>query len=401
MSEKPKKSAKDSLLREVQPKNKKFGLSVPRVKYPHDDYPKLVVVGPQEEADSLKHTSTTDTTGITGITGITDTSKTNPSFQPPQIELQPTSPVRDFTKIPNSVNRFAMAQGLFRGKSKQIYDYLWQISRGAIKPSRTVRCTHGEIKKGAGIGSRNTIIDGLKHLAAVGLVKFISSVGVNEGNEYEIFTPEEIGYTGYPGITDTTGITGYTGISQNLVIPIQPDFGTTGTFQTLENQSISAEAKTLYKTNKEKTDDERLRAAFGELLLILDKTVKDLTGRETTPTDKERWKHVAEILAAQLELIASRTTISNAPAILAEHLHRHLNNKRVQEKMGLLTPAEAREAKEEKESEKPKEIIPDLYLCPDCYGTSFWNPDGRGKRRGCPHPRLEEARQRAAREEME
>ena len=46
------------------------------------------------------------------------------------------SPVRDFQKVPNSVSRNL---DLFRGKSKQVWDYLWSVSRGAINPSRTVR----------------------------------------------------------------------------------------------------------------------------------------------------------------------------------------------------------------------------------------------------------------------
>jgi hypothetical protein len=348
----------------------------------------LINEGLQASKRNVSETINLD--GITGYTGITDINNFTS-----KIQLQPVSPVRDFTKTPNSINRMVMAHGLFRGKSKQIYDYLWQISRGAIKPSRTVRCTHSQIKRGAGIGSRNTIIDGIKHLAQIELIKFVSSVGVNDGNEYEIFTPEELGYPGYTsltGSTDTTGTSGISGISQNLDVPIQPDSGITGTIQNTQNKDTSDIAKTLIKTNKEENDDERLRVAFGEFQIILDETIKKHTGKGISSTDRIKWKHVGEVLAAQIDLIASRTTISNGPAVLAEHLQRHLNNKRMLEKMGLITPAEA---KEMKEPVSIKQEIPFLFLCPDCKGTRMWNPDGKGMRPGCPHTDLEEAVKKA------
>ena len=332
--------------------------------------------------------------------------KVKPKTLPKTADEFPVAPVKNFHRVANSVNSQALQTGLFKtGAYKKIYDALYLLTRGAVNPTRTIKIKKSELMKKSNIGARVTLDAGVAHLQSVGLIKVNVIGGAHAGNEFEVFLPEEIeGMPSQTRLSRQSSISSQARDSSHAYFPDTLDSlenRQSSQAHSIDNKGTYSDAKTLYNTKEENLDDERLRAAFGELELILDKTVKNLTGRETTPTDKERWKHVAEILAAQLELIASRTTISNAPAILAEHLHRHLNNKRVQEKMGLLTPAEAREAKEEKESEKAKEVIPDLYLCPDCYGTNFWNPDGRGKRRGCPHPRLEEARQRAASEEME
>src|SRR5215203_706446 len=97
-------------------------------------------------------------TGLTGRTALTElTELTEPTELYRRVKDQPVSPIRDYTKTPNSIARVVMAKGLFKGKSKQIYDYLWTSSRGSINPSRKIRKTHGEIQSGTGIGSLNTV----------------------------------------------------------------------------------------------------------------------------------------------------------------------------------------------------------------------------------------------------
>jgi hypothetical protein len=49
-----------------------------------------------------------------------------------------------------------------------------------------------------------------------------------------------------------------------------------------------------------------------------------VTGRESTASEAKRWKEVAELLATELKVAASRTTVTSAPAFLAEHLRRRL-----------------------------------------------------------------------------
>ena len=276
------------------------------VKHPMVDFLNF----PSEVTTDNNPTDTTDTTSYTNTTDTTNTF----------VNRQSTSPERDFTKTPNSITRVLLAQGLFRGKSKQIYDFLWSISRGAIKPIRTFRKTHKDIMKGAGIGSRNTVINGLRHLESIGLVKIISAVGVLIGNEYEIFTPDELGYTSY---TDTTGITDTTGLYQKVVIPVIPLSGITDTTQTIENKGTYSATKTSFKDN-EKNDDE----AYAGLIKILDKISERVTGKVSVQGQKEKWRELGEVLLMEFEIAAARTDeISNAPAFLTEHLRRRLLRK--------------------------------------------------------------------------
>lgn len=268
-------------------------------------------------------TSIPNTTGTSNTTSITVNQKTKVD-KIGKTTRQPISPVRDFTKTPNSVTRIILAQGLFRGKSKQIYDFLWSVSRGAIQPTRVFRKTHKEIQKGAGIGSRNTVIEGIKHLGNIGLIIKKSTVGVFAGNEYELFTPEELGYTNLTGITDTTGVTGTTGIAQNLVKPVIPEIGYTGTTQIQEKNSSYEDANTSYKDFK--PDDEG-RTAFFELNEVLSRTCEKLTGRKPSVRDAGKWKTLGELLILELEIAARRAgPISNVPAFLTEVLRRKLMN---------------------------------------------------------------------------
>ena len=62
---------------------------------------------------------------------------------PPTARTSPTpptsiAPARDFTRVANSIVREAVAGGYFTGKSKQLYDCLYTLTRGAIVPKRSV-----------------------------------------------------------------------------------------------------------------------------------------------------------------------------------------------------------------------------------------------------------------------
>src|SRR4028119_401649 len=109
----------------------------------------------------------------------------------PRTTSTPIAPERDFQRVPNSVTREAMPQGLFRGKSKQVYDYLYHQTRGAMTPKRSIRKSRKEILKGSGLGSMVTVDAAIDHLRTVGLLAVRPAVGSLIGNEYEVFTPEE------------------------------------------------------------------------------------------------------------------------------------------------------------------------------------------------------------------
>ena len=101
------------------------------------------------------------------------------------------APEKDFTRVANSIMREAVPDGLFIGKSKQIYDYLYSITRGAVQPTRSARATKASLMRNADIGSERTLRKNLIHLQSFGLIKIIEFVGERQGNEYETFLPEE------------------------------------------------------------------------------------------------------------------------------------------------------------------------------------------------------------------
>lgn len=113
-----------------------------------------------------------------------------------------------------------------------------------------------------------------------------------------VATPATTGGENYRGAgADSTGVTGadFAGASIKC------------------NKSDSTE-------NSLKNDDE----AFAGLLRRLREASREVTGKETSPAEAARWNDVAELLATELRLAASRTTVSSAPAFLAEHLRRRL-----------------------------------------------------------------------------
>ncbi len=266
-------------------------------------------------------TSQTPKTSTTQRTG--NTRRTRPSsILARSTTSAPVSPDRDFQKVPNSVTR-EMAARLFRGKSKQIYDYLWSQSRGAVTPTRVVRRSRPQLLRGADFGSMGTVERCIDFLTAVGLLKVRTIVGESEGNEYEIFTPEEVApaLLGLSPSTGNTYGTGETGSTLNQVLPVLPETGITGSTLSSMPPSVSGEPNTSFKTTEEKPDDE----AFAGLVALLKRATGEVTGKESAPAEAERWTEVGELLVAELKLIASRTTVSSAPALLAEHLRRRLS----------------------------------------------------------------------------
>lgn len=132
-------------------------------------------------------------------------------------------------------------------------------------------------------------------------------------------------------------------------------------------------------------DDE----AFAPLLSQLRQAVRDVTGRDSTPTEAERWGELAELLVTELKIAAGRTgSVSNVPAFLTEHLRRRLWKR------------EGRQLEEEARSGsggQDAEAAGDVSKCPDCFGTGMWYPGGfeKGVAR-CRHEKLTPAEGDAA-----
>jgi hypothetical protein len=120
------------------------------------------------------------------------TSPTTPSNQSSIQKSFSVAPTRDFMRVANSITREALSAGVFAGKAKQLYDYLYSLTRGAIVPIRSVRLPREKLMEGADIGSIITLRANLQRLQVSGLVVVRPIVGEHEGNEYTIYVPEEI-----------------------------------------------------------------------------------------------------------------------------------------------------------------------------------------------------------------
>ena len=188
------------------------------------------------------------------------------------------------------------------------------------------------------------------------------SVGSLLGNQYEVFTPEEAS-------TRTPSISSISSPTQNLDELDVPESGSTRQAQTYDSELTSEQSKTSFKTKEEKTDDD---AALAGLIATIKSTSKEITGKELSSSEEERWRELAEVLMAELKIAAARTTVSNVPAFLAEHLRRRFW--KIDKKQAR---AEGRELPDEMTT-KPQSNV-DTSSCPDCGGSNWWYPEGESK----------------------
>ncbi len=269
------------------------------------------------------------------------------------------APMRDFQKVANSITREAVPSGVFKGKCKQIYDFLYSKTRGAIVPSRSIKLTRQAIMQGSNVGSTKTLFLNLRHLRAAGLVTWAECEGTHGGNEYTVHLPEETlstqgtqGYSEYPG---------YPEYFLPWVPMVESTQGTQGSSPVLS--TITPDPNTLIK-DKERFDDEA--APLGELFRELE---REIIGKNSASL--QQWQDLRELLITELKIAAARTTVSNVPAFLTEHLRRRLwkvDKKRATE---IAAAGKGTQAQSAGDKEKQK--------CPDCAGTGFWYPDGPDK----------------------
>jgi hypothetical protein len=291
-----------------------------------------------------------------------------PTDQPPPT-TQAVAPERDFTRVANSIVRSAVPAGIFRGESKKLYDAIYHRTRGAIVPRRNIRATQAELMEWARV-SHNTLKSHLKHLSRVGLLKIHYVRGDNTGAEYEVFLPEEAP----PPTTHHLPPT-----SQNLAPPTSQNLVLGGGGQVAMESDTSGDSKTSFKTNTERSDDDD--AALAGLSASLKSATKEITGKDLSPADRERWREVADVLVAELKIAAARTTVSSVPAFLAEHLRRRLW--KIDKKQA---HAEGRELPDETVSQAPSF---DAGKCLDCGGSGWWYPEGETKGVArCKHEKL-------------
>jgi hypothetical protein len=368
---KPKPEDKSSM-RTPGPK-KKLGLAVPpALRMPHED---LIIrqIDSEEEASAstTSHTSQTSQPRFTRHSSHTRHT-TDTSLRDNSPGQSPIAPQRDYTKTANSIVREAIPGGFFKGKSKQIYDCLYSMTRGAIVPTRKVRISRPKLMTKAHIGSRVTFDANILHLKSVGLIRVVNITGEHEGNEYEVILPEEVSIPSHSSHTSQT--------SHALKVGILDSLESSQTSHTIsaEDSTTSGQSKTLFKTNTERSDDD---AALAGLISELKSTAKELTGKELSASESDRWRELAQVLMAELKIAAARTTISSVPAFLAEHLRRRLW--KIDKKQAR---AEGRELPDEAVSQVQ---TVDASKCPDCGGSGWWYPEGEAKGVAkCKHEKL-------------
>jgi hypothetical protein len=293
-----------------------------------------------------------------------------PSHPIPILTRASVAPTRDFNKRANSIDRDAMPKGHFPGTSYKLYNALYQRTRGAVVPVRTIQATKRELMEWSNIKSKNTIAVNLQILLANGWLRRNLEIGDHGGSIYEIYTPEEIFNPTHPDPSRPIP-------SRQLGLDPTQQLSWDGSGKVIENNDTSANFKTSFKTNTEKIDDE----AFATHVALLKQATKEITGKGPSAADLDRWREVAEVLVTELKIAAGRTNVSSVPAFLAEHLRRRLFKK-----------DQKQLAREEAEmSSTPAARKVDASQCPDCFGTGMYYPEGfdKGVAR-CAHSELTE-----------
>lgn len=285
------------------------------------------------------------------------------------------APERDFNRRANSLERDAMPSGMFPGTSKKLYDALYLRTRGAMKPVRTIYATKKDLTLWAGIKNRKTIDAHMRYFQMIGLVRRQWVPGQNEGYQFEVLLPEELGQGDRPPVV----VRPLDQSDQNLDRGSDQISGSGGQTQIVDSKTSSNASKT-FKTKEERNIDDD--AALADLNAALKAANKELTGKELSSTEAARWGELADVLIAELKIAAARTTVSSVPSFLAEHLRRRLW--KMDKKQAR---AEGRELPDENVTASATSIE-QAKDCPDCGGSGWWYPNGleRGVAK-CKHER--------------
>ncbi|HEX8145470.1 MAG TPA: hypothetical protein VF553_23075 [Pyrinomonadaceae bacterium] len=344
------------------PKKKTPGIfdNLRKIPQPHPVEEMLGLVPSEETTPSRPSTPSRGSTP----SSYADTGK---PFSDADQDSLPVSPQRDYSKVANSIIREAVPSGLFGGKSKQLYDYLYSLTRGAIVPRRTVRIPKEKLMKGAGIGAEVTLRSNLAKLTSVGLVIERIYAGTHGGNEYEVFLPGEPEQT---LITPPTPSTPSRPSNPPQFLEPLPPLETTPSSTSLNSMDSEdyGKPKTFFKTNTEKTDDDE---AFAEFAGALRSAFVEVTGRELSRAEAPRLMELADVLITEFKIAAARTSVTSAPSFLAEHLRRRLWKV---DKKQTSTDAASSSA-----DAKPARSTEALRDCPDCGGSGMYYPDGYEK----------------------
>jgi hypothetical protein len=235
-------------------------------------------------------------------------------------DVKDPAPQRDFTRVANSLIRDAIPAGLFTGKGKQLYDYLYTHTRGAIVPVHSARIPTRRVMKGAGM-TRHTYRAHLQRLVTSGLVQMEEKTGEQGGNIFTVFLPEEVGLNG--GDRGDRG--DYSDSGQKLPLVLLSEVDRSDRGLNIGEQKTYATPKTSFKTNTKNDDD--IGVLSDAARLLVEASVR-LTGQAPNEGERKQWTEVIRIIVAELDEAASRAgTVSNVPAFLSAHLRRKFSRK--------------------------------------------------------------------------
>jgi hypothetical protein len=311
------KSETDSPLRVPKAKNK-LGLKIHKIAMPHDD----LIRAEKSHLELVENESmTSQTTMPSHTTQTSDTSQTRQTTQTRQ--SKEIAPSRDFQRTPNSLTREAIPDGLFKGKSKQLYDALYSLSRGAIVPSRSIRVRKSKLMKLANIGSRATFDSNINHLQTVGLITETIFTGEHDGNQFEIFLPEET-----VTLTSQSSQSSLTSSAQKQDTLVSLETSQTSQSGEPINIRVADVSKTSFKDNT-KNDDEA-DALFCGFIEKFQAAAKKLTGAPLSKYEREKWGRLADLLILELETASRHASnpVSSVPAFLTKVLSSKLLNQK-------------------------------------------------------------------------
>lgn len=226
-----------------------------------------------------------------------------------------TSPTKNYTKVPNSITKLAIPEKFFRGLSKHTYDILYQQTRGAIVPKRTVQLTKDELVEMTGL-SKDAIKLHIKYLKEAGLIKNRPTIGSRAGWEYEVFVPEEIDDFEVGVIMGKYEKVSVSKWGQNLRLPTVQNLPLLTPTNPLENKGLTDFLRLSLNT---KTNDDEKTRTFSAFIEKFAAASERLTGKNLNPREFERWGDLADLLILELEKASKRTDgISSIPAFLTE-----------------------------------------------------------------------------------
>ena len=254
-----------------------------------------------------------------------------------------------------------------------------------------------------GIRSDRTIrlaLDGLQEKLSVEIVSYLH--GHPLGPRYRIYDPKEIqkrrkqaGIEIDPQSKRITGIEaptpvgtgvgtgvrtggnfyGSTPVESTGVTPVD----STGVYKYRNSSKVESPPGEASSSNQyARGDDDE---AFADFVSLLRESAREITGREPSAAEAAKWRELAEVLTTELRIAAGRTTVSSAPAFLAEHLRRRLW--KLENRKPPVPGAEEVDAAE------PAGAPEQTRNCPDCFGTGMYYPGGFEKGVAkCRHERL-------------